>query len=139
MVEAVGCTTELASRDHAGDNKALRKELRQWQQLLQLGLVFTIPAFMIAMVLPHLDPSLKRAFMTELAPRLPLKFLLLFLLTTPVQLVLGRRFYIGAYTALKHRSANMDVLIAGGTTAAYLYSIISIAYGMSTPGFESQQ
>lgn len=33
----------------------------------------------------------------------------------------------------------MDVLIAGGTTAAYVYSIISVVYGMATPGYESVQ
>ena len=78
------------------------------------GLLFTIPAFLIAMVLPHFDPSVQKVLMTELAPRLPLKFLLLFLLATPVQFALGSRFYVGAYKALKHHGANMDVLVAGG-------------------------
>ncbi len=47
----------------------------------------------------------------------------LFALTTPVQLVTGHRFYRGAYYSLRARSANMDVLVVMGTTAAYLYSI----------------
>lgn len=33
----------------------------------------------------------------------------------------------------------MDVLIAAGTTAAYMYSVISVVYGMVRPGFESEQ
>src|SRR5262249_48139015 len=39
------------------------------------------------------------------------------LLATPVQFWLGARFYAGAWRALRHRSANMDVLVALGTTA----------------------
>jgi Cu+-exporting ATPase len=46
------------------------------------------------------------------------------LLATPVQIVLGREFYENSYTALvKNRTANMDVLIAMGSTTAYLYSV----------------
>ena len=46
-----------------------------------------------------------------------------FLLTTPVQFYLGARFYRGAFAALKHGSANMDVLVALGTSAAYFFSL----------------
>lgn len=46
-----------------------------------------------------------------------------FLLATPVQFWLGLRFYKGAYSALRHGSANMDVLVAMGTSAAYGYSV----------------
>ena len=46
-----------------------------------------------------------------------------FALTTPIQVWLGARFYRGAYASLSHGSANMDVLVAMGTTAAYTYSI----------------
>ena len=44
------------------------------------------------------------------------------LLATPVQFVIGARFYRAAFHALRGRSANMDVLVAMGTTAAYFYS-----------------
>ncbi|MBM7634020.1 heavy metal translocating P-type ATPase [Geomicrobium sediminis] len=44
-------------------------------------------------------------------------------LATPVQFIVGAQFYSGAYKALKSKSANMDVLIALGTTVAYFYSI----------------
>ena len=43
-------------------------------------------------------------------------------LATPVQFWIGLQFYIGAYKALRNRSANMDVLVALGTSAAYFYS-----------------
>jgi P-type Cu+ transporter len=44
-------------------------------------------------------------------------------LATPVQFFIGKQFYVGAYKALKNTSANMDVLVALGTSAAYFYSV----------------
>src|SRR5690606_6043083 len=44
-------------------------------------------------------------------------------LATPVQFVIGWQFYKGSYTALKGGAANMDVLVALGTSAAYFYSV----------------
>ncbi|MBQ6448299.1 MAG: copper-translocating P-type ATPase [Bacillus sp. (in: Bacteria)] len=44
-------------------------------------------------------------------------------LATPVQFLVGKQFYVGAYKALKNKSANMDVLVALGTSAAYFYSV----------------
>ncbi len=46
----------------------------------------------------------------------------LFILTTPIQIIGGWSFYKGTVTALKAKKANMDVLIALGTTTAYLFS-----------------
>lgn len=51
--------------------------------------------------------------------------LLAFVLATPVQFWIGWRFYRGAWAALKHGSADMNVLIAVGTSAAYFYSVIA--------------
>ncbi|TVY01030.1 heavy metal translocating P-type ATPase [Paenibacillus cremeus] len=45
------------------------------------------------------------------------------LLATPVQFIIGKQFYVGAYKALRNKSANMDVLVALGTSAAYFYSL----------------
>ncbi|KIV54558.1 ATPase P [Aneurinibacillus migulanus] len=45
------------------------------------------------------------------------------ILATPVQFIIGGQFYIGAYKALRNKSANMDVLVALGTSAAYFYSL----------------
>lgn len=51
-----------------------------------------------------------------------------FALATPVQFIIGKQFYVGAYKALRNKSANMDVLVALGTSAAYFYSLyLSIA------------
>ncbi|MDO8825663.1 cation-translocating P-type ATPase [Methylophaga sp.] len=51
-------------------------------------------------------------------------------LATPVQFIIGWQFYRGSYFALKNRSANMDVLVALGTSAAYFYSVwLTFSYG----------
>ena len=52
----------------------------------------------------------------------------LFILTTPVQIFGGWSFYKGAWTAIKARRANMDFLIALGTTTAYVYSLIVLFF-----------
>ncbi|WP_028531161.1 heavy metal translocating P-type ATPase [Paenibacillus sp. UNC217MF] len=44
-------------------------------------------------------------------------------LAAPVQFIIGARFYVGAFKALRSGSANMDVLVALGTTSAYVYSV----------------
>ncbi|WP_391207327.1 heavy metal translocating P-type ATPase [Psychrobacillus sp. L4] len=44
-------------------------------------------------------------------------------LATPVQFVIGKQFYVSAYKALRNKSANMDVLVVMGTSAAYFYSV----------------
>jgi len=45
------------------------------------------------------------------------------ILATPVQFIIGKQFYVGAYKALRSGSANMDVLVVMGTSAAYFYSV----------------
>jgi P-type Cu+ transporter len=47
----------------------------------------------------------------------------LWALATPVQFVMGGRFYRGAWSGLRHRTADMNTLVAVGTSAAYFYSV----------------
>ena len=54
------------------------------------------------------------------------KSYLLWALATPVQFWCGWRFYRGAWGALRHRTADMNTLIAVGTSAAYLYSMVAV-------------
>ncbi len=53
------------------------------------------------------------------------RWILLFILTTPVLIYSGSQFYTGAWKALKHRAADMNTLIAIGTGAAYVYSVVA--------------
>jgi P-type Cu+ transporter len=50
------------------------------------------------------------------------QWLIMFALATPVQFWAGRQFYRGAWAALRHRTSDMNTLIAVGTSVAYLYS-----------------
>ncbi|BBN90275.1 heavy metal translocating P-type ATPase [Azospira sp. I09] len=52
------------------------------------------------------------------------------LLATPVQFWIGWRFYDGAYKALRGGGANMDVLVALGTTMAYVFSLVVTLFGL---------
>lgn len=55
--------------------------------------------------------------------------LLKWMLVSIVQFVVGKRFYVAAYRALRHGSTNMDVLVVLGTTASYVYSVCALLYG----------
>ncbi len=59
------------------------------------------------------------------------------ILATPVQFIAGWPFYRGAYAALRNGSANMDVLVAMGTSAAYFFSIANMLTGDPHLYFES--
>jgi Cu+-exporting ATPase len=67
----------------------------------------------------------------SLAPDFQFRSYLLWILATPVQFWTGWRFYQGAWGALRHRTADMNTLIAVGTSAAYLYSMVVVLF----PGF----
>lgn len=63
----------------------------------------------------------------------------LFLLATPVQLIGGWSFYCGAWVALRRRVLNMDVLIALGTSVAYIYSVFVVfAPQLLPPGVDGR-
>jgi len=55
--------------------------------------------------------------------------LIIFFFATPVQFIVGRDFFVGAYKALKNRNPNMDVLVAMSTSAAYFYSVYVTFFG----------
>ncbi|MBI5750310.1 MAG: copper-translocating P-type ATPase [Nitrospinae bacterium] len=63
---------------------------------------------------------------------------ILFILTTFVQFKCGSRFYTGAWAALKHLSADMNVLVAVGTSIAYLYSAFVTFFPSVFPDGESE-
>lgn len=62
----------------------------------------------------------------SMGPAFPGKPYLLWALATPVQFWTGWRFYKGAWGALRHKTADMNTLIAVGTSAAYFYSMVAV-------------
>jgi Cu+-exporting ATPase len=64
----------------------------------------------------------------SMVPHFPFQPYILWMLATPVQFWIGWRFYQGAWGALKHRTADMNTLIAVGTSAAYFYSMVAVLF-----------
>ncbi|KAH9327311.1 hypothetical protein KI387_007489 [Taxus chinensis] len=112
-------------------------EIKQYHKSFLWSLVFTVPVFLLAMIFMYI-PGIKRGLELKLVNMLMLGELLRWILSTPVQFVIGRRFYTGAYKALRHGSANMDVLIALGTNAAYFYSVYIVLRAASDMEFKGK-
>lgn len=117
IVKSAGFSTlETGGDTHDAEAEARRIEIAHQKRLLILGLIFTIPLFLLAM---SRDLNL-----------LPMEWQhaswlnwIMFALATPVQFYVGWQYYRNGYKALRNGSANMDVLIAMGSSTAYLYSI----------------
>ena len=84
----------------------------------------------VEQVLPH--TWLGKSLEVDLVAGLPCRVLMLWVLVTPVQFGFGARFYRRAYRSLRHGGANMDVLVAMGTSAAYFYSVVFTVRRYST-------
>jgi len=99
------------------ERRAREAEIAQQRHLLIVGLVFTIPLFLFSMAMDFglLPMTVEHAWWANW---------LMFALATPVQFYVGWQYYVGAYKALRNRSAKMDVLVAMGSSAAYFYSIL---------------
>jgi Cu+-exporting ATPase len=111
---------DLAERERAA-HESLLWRLR-WK--IVAGAAVSVPVFLGSY--PTLFPWV---------PDLLQNFVLLWILTTPIQFWAGWQFYRGAWAALKHRASDMNTLIAVGTSAAYLYSVGLILF----PGFFEAQ
>jgi len=99
--------------------KLLRgKEIKNLQRKFIAGLIFIIPIFVL-MSWDHLGLSP----LWELSKKT--NFILQFFLETPVQFWIGWQFYQGAWATLKHKTTDMNTLIAIGTSAAYGYSVLA--------------
>jgi Cu+-exporting ATPase len=110
--EAVETGGEAADAERV----AREKEIAQQRHLLTVGLLFTTPLFLFSMArdLGFLPPAIAHAWWGNW---------LMLALATPVQFYVGWQYYVGAYKSLRNGSANMDVLIAMGSSAAYFYSL----------------
>ncbi|MQL94330.1 hypothetical protein Taro_027001 [Colocasia esculenta] len=113
-----------------------QEEIKQYYKSFLWSLVFTIPVFLTSMVFMYI-PGIKHGLDTKVVNMLSIGELLRWILSTPVQFIIGRKFYSGAYKALRRGSANMDVLIALGTNAAYFYSVYSVIRAATSHDFKA--
>ncbi|KAF8380261.1 hypothetical protein HHK36_027745 [Tetracentron sinense] len=117
-----GCFKAMIFPEGGGRDTHRKEEIRQYYKSFLWSLVFTIPVFLTSMVFMYI-PGIKHGLDAKVVNMLSIGELLKWILSTPVQFIIGRRFYTGSYKALRHGSTNMDVLIALGTNAAYFYSV----------------
>ena len=118
---------ELGGSAEDAEAKARQHEIDTQWRLLVIGLIFTVPLFLFAMardfrLLPGMFYQAVSMAGMEAAPALWTNWLML-ALAAPVQFYVGWQYYVGAYKSLRNGSANMDVLIAMGSSVAFLYSL----------------
>lgn len=121
--------------DQGARDKARRREIGRYKKWFLWSLIFTIPVFLTSMVFMYI-PWIKKILDIKVVNMLTVGEILRWELATPVQFVVGRRFYVGSYKALRNRSPNMDVLIALGTNAAYFYSVYIVLRAANSKDFE---
>ncbi|KAG7532704.1 P-type ATPase A domain superfamily [Arabidopsis thaliana x Arabidopsis arenosa] len=98
------------------------------------SLVLSIPLFFIQVICPHI--ALFDALLVWRCGPFMMGDWLKWALVSVIQFVIGKRFYVAAWRALRNGSTNMDVLVALGTSASYFYSVGALLYGAVT-GFWS--
>jgi Cu+-exporting ATPase len=116
----------------AAESRARREEYETLRRKLWIAAVLSFPVLVIAMAHGRIR-----------ALDFPGVNWVQLVLTTPVVFYCGAQFYRGAWTAFTHRAANMNTLIALGTGAAYVYSVVAtvwpapFAHPMATVYFEA--
>ena len=113
---------ETAAEEDAVDAEAAAREaeIAHQRRRLLVGAIFTLPLFLLSM---GRDLGLLGAW----ASALWVDWLFL-LLATPVQFYVGWDYYTGAFKSLRNGSANMDVLVALGSSVAYFYSVAVLLF-----------
>lgn len=107
--EVEGTRYYFCSTNCVNEFVAPQKELDKLKKLILIGIGLIAPIIFLMWV--PIFPEQQNHY-------------ILFALATPIQFWIGWRFYVGTIDALKHRTTNMDVLIAMGTSAAWGYSTI---------------
>ena len=126
-VSAAGFETASdAGTSTDAEAESREREILEQRRLLIVGAAFTIPLFLLSMgkdfgLLPaFFYTSMRSMGMLEAQPWFNW---LMLALAAPVQFYVGWQYYVGAYKSLRNGSANMDVLIAMGSSVAFLYSL----------------
>lgn len=113
---------ELGGQAEDAEALAREAEIAHQRKLLLVGILFTLPLFILSM-------SRDLGYLSESIAAAPWMNWVMLALATPVQFYVGWQYYVGAYKALRNGAANMDVLIAMGSSVAYFYSIYVILAG----------
>ncbi len=119
-------TVETGQED--AEQAARTAEMRVQSRKFWVGVLFTLPLFALSMTrdLGVLGHWAHQAWFNWV----------LLTLATPVQFYTGWDYYVGAWKALRNRAANMDVLVAMGSSAAYLYSVtVTVAWALGQTGW----
>ena len=116
VLRSMGFKLSEAANAEDAEGLARKRELIQQRRYLIVGLIFAVPLFLLSMAgdLGFMPDALAHASWIKW---------IMFALATPVQFYVGWGFYTGAWKSLRNGSANMDVLVAMGSSAAYFYSI----------------
>lgn len=117
---------ELGGAAEDAEAMAREHEINEQRRLLIIGLIFTVPLFVLSMskdfgLLP--DFVYTHTSMSGMRDAQPWFNWLMLVLAIPVQFYVGWQYYVGAFKAIRNKSANMDVLIAMGSSAAFFYSL----------------
>lgn len=131
-------TTTADSGDAEDVEAAAReREVAGKRRKLLVGVALGLPLFIISMsrdfglISPWLIGGGASTGHMNYPARADLLNWLFLLLATPVQFYSGKDYYIHAWKALKDRTANMDTLVALGSSAAYIYSVVLLVAGMT--------
>ncbi|XP_075040541.1 copper-transporting ATPase 1 isoform X2 [Mixophyes fleayi] len=142
IITSLGFGTSLVKKDRSASHLDHKVEIQRWKRSFLISLIFCIPVmglmiYMMFMESHHMMPHHHNMTVDDIAmyhptmvleyqiiPGLSIMNLLSFLLCIPVQFLGGWYFYIQAYKALKHKTANMDVLIVLATSIAFIYSLV---------------
>uniref|UniRef100_A0A2K6KLG4 Copper-transporting ATPase 2 n=1 Tax=Rhinopithecus bieti TaxID=61621 RepID=A0A2K6KLG4_RHIBE len=133
IIEEIGFHASLAQRNPNAHHLDHKMEIKQWKKSFLCSLVFGIPvmALMIYMLIPSNEPHQSMVLDHNIIPGLSILNLIFFILCTFVQVLGGWYFYVQAYKSLRHRSANMDVLIVLATSIAYVYSLVILVVAVA--------
>lgn len=148
IINDLGFSTSLVKKDRSASHLDHRVEIQRWRQSFLISLIFCIPVmglmiYMMFMDSHHMMPHHHNMTLDDITtyhptmvleyqimPGLSIMNLLSLLLCIPVQFLGGWYFYIQAYKALKHKTANMDVLIVLATSIAFIYSLVILLVAM---------
>ena len=111
-IQNIGYDAETKTSSKAQSNRK-KQELKHKRNKLIISAILSLPLLLVMVV--HISPISIPSILVN--PWVQL------ILSTPVQFIIGWQLYVGAYKNLRNGSANMDVLVAVGTSAAYFYSI----------------